>query len=861
MKKRITALVLSAAMVLGMTALAAGAEKTISVTPMTLTINGQQVVPTKSNGEAAEVFAYDGATYVPLRYLSELLGVEVEWDKGAPGTAKLTGVPGMDTYTAEEQGFGGPVQVTLSVTNGVIIDAKVVGDKETQGIGSKAVEMLPKALITAGNPNVDGVSGATMTSGAILRAAKAAYAQATGRTEKTAEVKMKPGTYTASAWGYSLVSQLPVTIEVSENELLAIRTPENFQDHGETQVILQSVIDHLIPRMLEQQSFAVDAVTGATASSNAVKQGVEKALKQALAAGGNDASAVENFRVPSQKTEQGQKEEITVDVLTVGLGNAGIMASMRAVETLQELNGGKPVSYLGIEKAAKIGGQSGMAHAMFAVNPEKYKAEHNNGQDYMDLDDAIEYWLGYTTGKDGSQRAKPDLVSTYLSRSGDMIDWLVYDHGYKISEPTESHMSEGEHDVVFKGEFNLVAFDYSYEDRRLQVWEWQKQLMERIKATGGDYMLETEGYELIYDEAADAVTGVKARNLVTGKEYVIHAKAVIMGTGGFGGGSLTNELYSNENYPLQGDYKQYGMSQNDGKMIKSALDIGAGGWNLGMPGPMIGIASLAGEIHDYPVNLIEGSMNNRTGRTNTWSINDIPEGFISYTNVMYFDQNGNRNAEESIIGAGKNNEPNQYYWYGPYYYVLIDDAQVREVRDSGFPKGTRWRQYTSQGGVPVGEPQPQTYEVMQKALDMGLIFKGDTIEDLAGEIGVDPAALRSSFDRYQGFCEKGVDEDYGKDPAKLRKYEQTGPYYAIKAYPYPYGSCGGLDVDTQLRVLKADHKTVINGLYAVGGDSLGVLMNDEKNYISLGGPANGWVYTSGYLAGESVGRYVYELKK
>ena len=46
MKKRITALALSAAMVLGMTALAAGAERTISVTPMTLTINGQQVVPT-----------------------------------------------------------------------------------------------------------------------------------------------------------------------------------------------------------------------------------------------------------------------------------------------------------------------------------------------------------------------------------------------------------------------------------------------------------------------------------------------------------------------------------------------------------------------------------------------------------------------------------------------------------------------------------------------------------------------------------------------------------------------------------------------------------------------------------------------
>ena len=71
-EKRITALALAIVMVMGTVALAAGTEKTISVTP------------TKSNGEAAEVFAYDGATYVPLRYLSELLGIQVEWDKNAP---------------------------------------------------------------------------------------------------------------------------------------------------------------------------------------------------------------------------------------------------------------------------------------------------------------------------------------------------------------------------------------------------------------------------------------------------------------------------------------------------------------------------------------------------------------------------------------------------------------------------------------------------------------------------------------------------------------------------------------------------------------------------------------------------------
>ena len=62
MKKRITALALAMVMVMGTVALAAGAEKSITVTPMGLTVNGYAVTPTTSGGEAAEVFAYNGAT-------------------------------------------------------------------------------------------------------------------------------------------------------------------------------------------------------------------------------------------------------------------------------------------------------------------------------------------------------------------------------------------------------------------------------------------------------------------------------------------------------------------------------------------------------------------------------------------------------------------------------------------------------------------------------------------------------------------------------------------------------------------------------------------------------------------------------
>ena len=214
---------------------------------------------------------------------------------------------------------------------------------------------------------------------------------------------------------------------------------------------------------------------------------------------------------------------------------------------------------------------------------------------------------------------------------------------------------------------------------------------------------------------------------------------------------------------------------------------------------------------------------------------------------------------EFNINSSIGNEPNQYYWAGSDWYVIIDQDDLESVRDNGFPQGTKWRQYTSQGGVPLETPMPETFEVMQTAIDMGLVVKGDTIEELAAQMGCDASVLKASFDRYNELCAKGVDEDFGKDASLLVAYGE-GPYYAVHAYSYPYGSGGGLNVDTQIRVLSSDGETPIYGLYACGGDSLGVLMSDEKNYSGLGGPANGWCYFSGYIAGESAAHYITEME-
>ena len=85
------------------------------------------------------------------------------------------------SYTAEGKGIGGKVPVTVEVKGGVIATVTVGDNSETQGIGSKAIEQLPAAIVEAnGLEGVDAVSGATVTSKAIFSAVEEALEQAKG---------------------------------------------------------------------------------------------------------------------------------------------------------------------------------------------------------------------------------------------------------------------------------------------------------------------------------------------------------------------------------------------------------------------------------------------------------------------------------------------------------------------------------------------------------------------------------------------------------------------------------------------------------------------------------------------------------
>jgi 3-oxosteroid 1-dehydrogenase len=113
----------------------------------------------------------------------------------------------------------------------------------------------------------------------------------------------------------------------------------------------------------------------------------------------------------------------------------------------------------------------------------------------------------------------------------------------------------------------------------------------------------------------------------------------------------------------------------------------------------------------------------------------------------------------------------------------------------------------------------------------GWVKRADTVEALAAQIGVDPATLKGTVDRWNGFVRGGKDEDFHRGerayddwlgdpffkdgPNKTMGTIEKGPFYAMAIYPGDVGTYGGVVTDVNARVLRGDG-SVIEGLYACG---------------------------------------------
>ncbi|WP_063039234.1 FAD-binding protein [Nocardia pseudovaccinii] len=126
----------------------------------------------------------------------------------------------------------------------------------------------------------------------------------------------------------------------------------------------------------------------------------------------------------------------------------------------------------------------------------------------------------------------------------------------------------------------------------------------------------------------------------------------------------------------------------------------------------------------------------------------------------------------------------------------------------------------------------------------GTLKRADTLEDLARQCDIPADALRQTVDRFNGFAETGVDEDFHRGEGDHERFYgdrthqpnpslgpiEKGPFYAAALYPGDIGTSGGLLCDEFSRVLNADGEP-IGGLYATGNCTASVM---GRKYLGAG---------------------------
>lgn len=445
-----------------------------------------------------------------------------------------------------------------------------------------------------------------------------------------------------------------------------------------------------------------------------------------------------------------------------------------------------------VEKLPMAGGSSNLAEGMFAAESSLQK------KNYIPVtkDEAFKRHMDNT-----QWRINAPLVRAIIDKSPDTIDWLM---GMGV---------EFEPAALFPGgaqTWHLVKPHY-------HGAPVVKALLERGKKLGVQVLYETPGKKLIFDDKK-RVKGVLAQDS-KGNVIQINAKAVVLATGGFPNnpemvqkytGNAPNELFAA--VPLN----------KTGDGISMAIEAGAA--VEGMAG-MMTVAGVVGPglkpfCHLFAV----------TAQPYLW-VNQDGERFCDEAVVYRFTVAGN------ILLTQKNKVA----------YAIFDDATKKYLIENGTDNG-------SGKIIPVTTKLTNIDNDIKDAVNANNpnVMVANSIDELSGKMGVDPARLKGTITQYNGYCDKGHDDGFAKDPRYLRPVKQ-GKFYALRMNPLLLITLGGVKTTVLTEALTANNQ-IIPGLYAAGND-LGGLHAEVYDAETTGGTFS-FAVNTGRIAGENALKYV-----
>ena len=298
-------------------------------------------------------------------------------------------------------------------------------------------------------------------------------------------VAMTAGTYEGE--GKGLMGAIKVSVVVTDEKIESVTILEQ----SETAAIAAPALEQIPAAIVEKQSLAIDAVAGATFTSNGILQAVEAAL---VAAGAD----VEALKAVEAVEDPAEVIEITTDVVVVGAGGAGVSAAVEAYD--------KGANVVLLEKTGAIGGTTATSQGMIA-GYETYLTKQ------QDIHYTVEQ-MYHNLMNNASYRLDPALTMITVEKSGETIDYLHERMGMEFTDTIWTYYGNLQMMHVVDGAGAAM-----------------KTAMETTLAnTTIDLHLNTKATQILMNEDG-SVKGVKAE---CGNDTVyVYADSVVLATGGY----------------------------------------------------------------------------------------------------------------------------------------------------------------------------------------------------------------------------------------------------------------------------------------------------------------------------------------
>lgn len=296
------------------------------------------------------------------------------------------------------------------------------------------------------------------------------------------------GVYTAQANGNN--GPVTVEVEVSDAEILSVKVTE----HAETAGLSDTPIERIPAKIVEGQTLAVDAVSGATNTSNAILKAAEDALAQA-------GADIEALKAVQEKDETaGETAERHVQALVIGAGGSGLAAAI----TLQE----QGIETLVVDKMANAGGATALTGALINGGCSKQQAERGVTDDVQTMFmDAMVY---------GSFQNDARMTWLLVNNTGDSVDWLHDTVGVEFEEAI-NHFPEHTNDRAFYPKGKLPGY-------------LTGTMEQHYLSNGGELLLETRAQHLLTEDGR--VIGASCST--ADGTLNIYADVTLLATGGYG---------------------------------------------------------------------------------------------------------------------------------------------------------------------------------------------------------------------------------------------------------------------------------------------------------------------------------------